>query len=54
MVIMTHVIIPTESAKETGKRYIGMPPLPDYLNLKGPYIYVVEKCKNIVLDSLSS
>ena len=42
MVIMTHVIIPTESAKETGKRYIGMSPLPDYLNLRGPYIYVVE------------
>ncbi|MFC1877975.1 hypothetical protein ACFL2E_12010 [Thermodesulfobacteriota bacterium] len=42
MIIMTHVLIPAKSAKETGKCMLGLPPFPDYLTIRGPYIYSVE------------
>jgi len=42
MIIMTHVLIPTKSAKAVGKRMLELPPFPDYLTIRGPYIYSVE------------
>lgn len=42
MIIMTHVLIPTTSAKELGKRVLELPPFPDYLTIRGPYIYSTE------------
>ena len=42
MVIMTHFLIPTEGAKETGKRFLELPPIPDYMTIRGPYLYSVE------------
>lgn len=42
MIIMTHVLIPNISAKEVGKRMLELPPFPDYLTIRGPYLYGVE------------
>jgi hypothetical protein len=42
MVIMTHLLVPAESVKETGKCFIELPPLPDYMTIRGPYIYSVK------------
>ena len=42
MIIMTHVLVPTTSAKELGKRVLELPPFPEYLTIKGPYIYSTE------------
>lgn len=41
MVIVTHIIFPTENAKEVGKRMLTIGPLPDYLVVRGPYIYSI-------------
>ncbi len=41
MVIVTHITCPTESIKEVGKRMQKIGPLPDYLRVRGPYIYSV-------------
>jgi hypothetical protein len=38
MVIITAVRFPQESAKEVGKRFLELAPLPDYMTLKGPYV----------------
>ena len=38
MVILSLTSYPPESAKEVGKRFVEMPPLPDYITMKGPYI----------------
>lgn len=32
----------TESVKETGKRILELRPFPDYMTIRGPYIYSVE------------
>ena len=42
MIIMTHVLIPTASARELGKRVLELPPFPEYLTISGPYLYSVE------------
>jgi hypothetical protein len=38
MVIISLTSYPPESAKEMGKRFMELPPLADYINMKGPYI----------------
>jgi hypothetical protein len=38
MVIATIVSFPTESAKEVAERFSKVPPFPDYLTRRGPYI----------------
>ena len=38
MVILSLTSYPPESAKEVGKRFVELPPLPDYITMKGPYI----------------
>ena len=37
MVIIGFLSYPPESAKEFAKRFIEQPPLPAYINMKGPY-----------------
>jgi len=39
MVILGMMSYPPEGAKEAGKRFLANPPLPDYLTMKGPFIY---------------
>ena len=39
MVIITENMFPAGSAKEVGKAFLGLPPLPEYITLKGPYIH---------------
>ena len=38
MIIISLTSYPTESVKEMGKRFMEMPPLADYITMKGPYI----------------
>jgi hypothetical protein len=38
MIVISLTSYPTESAQEIGKRFIGMPALPDYITMRGPYI----------------
>ena len=38
MVIIGKISFPPESAKEIGKRFSKLPPLPDYMTMKGPYV----------------
>ncbi len=38
MIMITLVAVPTESSKELGKRFLDLPPLPDYISLAGNYI----------------
>jgi hypothetical protein len=38
MIIISLTTYPTESAGEIGKRFVGMPALPDYITMRGPYI----------------
>ena len=38
MVIISLTSYPTESAKEIGKRFLELPPLADYITMRGPYI----------------
>ncbi len=38
MVIIGDISFPQESANEVGKRFLELPPVPDYMTLKGPYI----------------
>ena len=38
MVIVTNITFPTESAKQVGECFLKVPPLPDYMTRKGPYI----------------
>ena len=39
MVIIGMNSFPPESANEIGKRFLELPPLPDYLTMKGPYVH---------------
>ena len=39
MVIIGTNSFPPESANEVGKRFLELPPLPDYMTVKGPYIH---------------
>ena len=39
MVIIGTNSFPPESANEIGKRFLELPPLPDYLTMKGPYVH---------------
>ncbi|MBW2636106.1 MAG: hypothetical protein JRC86_01035 [Deltaproteobacteria bacterium] len=38
MVIIASLTFPPESAKDVGKRFTELPPLPDYIKMVGPYI----------------
>ena len=38
MVIITKIAYPTEVTKEMAKRFLELPPTPDYLTRKGPYV----------------
>ena len=42
MVIITSVSYPPESVDEIAKRFMELPPLPDYITIKGPYINSLE------------
>jgi len=39
MVIIGTISFPPESANEVGKRFLELPPLPDYMAMKGPYVH---------------
>ena len=60
MVIIGNISFPQESANDVGKRFLELPPVPDFMTLKGPYIkgkkkdgiqaleiYELDKSKNI-------
>jgi hypothetical protein len=38
MVIISDVSFPQESANDVGKRFLELPPVPDFMTLIGPYI----------------
>jgi hypothetical protein len=38
MVIIGKNSFPPESANEIGKRFLELPPLPDYMTMRGPYV----------------
>jgi hypothetical protein len=38
MVIITENLFPPSSAKDLGKAFLDLPPLPDYITMRGPYI----------------
>jgi hypothetical protein len=38
MVIITENIFPPGSAKDIGKAFLELPPVPDYITMRGPYI----------------
>jgi hypothetical protein len=38
MIIISLTSYPTESVKEIGKRCMELPPLADYITMKGPFI----------------
>ena len=38
MVIIGDISFPQESANDVGKRFLELPPVPDYMTMKGPYI----------------
>ena len=38
MVIIGMLSFPSEASKETGKRFQGLGPLPEYITMMGPYI----------------
>ena len=38
MVIIGNISFPQESANDVGKRFLELPPVPDFMTLKGPYI----------------
>ncbi len=42
MVILAVLSFPPESAKEIGKRFLELPPVPDYLTMRGPFIQGVK------------
>lgn len=37
MITVSIISYPPESAKEMGKRFIELPPIPDFINVVGPY-----------------
>ncbi|UCE56564.1 MAG: hypothetical protein JSV31_14290 [Desulfobacterales bacterium] len=39
MVIITENMFPPGSAKDIGKTFLELPPLPEYITMKGPYIH---------------
>jgi len=39
MIIIGTNSFPPESANEIGKRFLELPPVPDYMTLKGPYVH---------------
>jgi hypothetical protein len=50
MVIITHVIYPSEGARAMAERFLDAPELPDYMTKKGPY--VTSNLEGILLTSL--
>ena len=38
MVIINLTSYPTDSSKAIGKRFLELPPLADYITMKGPYV----------------
>jgi hypothetical protein len=51
MIIISLTSYPTESVNEIGKRFMELPPLADYITMKGPYISsdVGESIKGITI-----
>ena len=45
MVIISDVSFPQESANAVGKRFLELPPVPDFMTLQGPYIKGMKKDK---------
>lgn len=43
MVIIGDISFPQESANDVGKRFLELPPVPDFMTLKGPYIKGMKK-----------
>lgn len=43
MVIISDVSFPQESAHAVGKCFLELPPVPDFMTLKGPYIKGIGK-----------
>jgi hypothetical protein len=43
MVIINALRFPQESAKEVGKRFLEIAPVPDYMSINGPYIKGTEQ-----------
>lgn len=39
MVILAFASYPPESAKEMGKRFVKLSPVPDFIKMEGPYMY---------------
>ena len=60
MVIITENFFPPGSAKDLGKAFLELPPLPEYITMEGPYILsdsergirsiVIYKCDNAKLS----
>ena len=42
MVIIGTMSFPPQSAKEVGKCFMELPPVPDYITMKGPYVHGVK------------
>jgi hypothetical protein len=38
MIIISSITFPTESSKDIGQKFGGLPALPDYLTMTGPYL----------------
>ena len=38
MVIITENMFPPASAKDIGKAFLELPPLPEYITMKGPFV----------------
>jgi hypothetical protein len=52
MIILSTVSFPPESAKEIGKRFTELAPLPDYITRRGPYILPVTGQASTALASM--
>ena len=50
MVIIGNISFPKESANDVGKRFLELPPVPDFMTLKGPYIKGKKKDGNQALE----
>jgi hypothetical protein len=42
MIIIAQIEFPPQMAKEIGKCFLKLPPLPDYLKINGPYVRASE------------
>ena len=42
MIILGTLSFPPSSGKEVGKAFLQLPPLPDYITMRGPYVHGVK------------